>query len=174
MFVYNDYELLYLINDEGSEQAFDILYKKYDTYIWFMIHKYMFKSDKQFDLYQEALLVFNRCIKTFHECFNVSFCSYLSISIVRRFTYLKKDKYYNSTIFLNYRTPCDYDEPVDNLTYYEKIVKRQTNEMGLLYFEDCIKSGNSLTSFAKNNNISYYEATKIKQKVLKELKKVIE
>lgn len=174
MFVYNDYELLYLINDEGSEQAFNILYKKYESYIWFMIHKYIFKTDKQLDLYQEALIVFNRCINTFHEWYNVSFCSYLSISIVRRFTYLKKDKYYNSTIFIDDQIPSAYKEESSNLFYYEKIIKRETNNMGVLYFEDCIKCGKPLTVFAKNNNISYYEANKIKQKVLSELKKIIE
>ncbi|MCR5706473.1 MAG: sigma-70 family RNA polymerase sigma factor [Acholeplasmatales bacterium] len=175
MFVnYNDYELLYLINDEGSEQAFDILYKKYDFFIKNLVRKYMFDSDKRDDLYQEGLLVLLKCIYSFREDANVSFYSYLYVSLNRRFSVLKKrDNYYVENTFID-KVEIIADQKKNNpdvLSYYEKLLKSQNNEMGLLYLEDCINKGSSLNTFAKDNNISYYKASKIKAKVIKEIKK---
>ncbi len=174
MFVnYNDYELLYLINDEGSEQAFHILYEKYDFLIKTIISKYMCKSDKRQDLYQEGLIILNKCINTFREDANVSFYSYFIVSLNRRFSYLKRDDYYCENIFIDNFEFTTKENDKDNkiLSYYERLIKANESEMGVLYFEDCICNGSSLNSFAKNNNITYYEALKIKNKVIKEIKK---
>ena len=174
MFVnYNDYELLYLINDEGSEQAFDILFKKYDIFIKNIARKYLFDSDKRDDLYQEGLLVLLKCIKSFREAENASFYSYFYVSLNRRYSLLlKRDKYYSENLFIDcFDSVPDEKEKEQSLTYFEMILKNQKNDLGVLYLEDCINCGNSLHSFAKYNNISYYKAVKIKQKVINEIKK---
>ena len=175
MFVnYNDYELLYLINSEGSEQAFQILYKKYDIFIKKLAKKFVSDFDKACDLYQEGLLILLKCIYSFKENFNVSFYSYLYVSINRRFCYLKKrDKYYDEVTYIDkIDLIADEKEVLEqSISYYEKILKRENNKLGVLYLEDCVGRGASLSDFAKYNNISYYEATKIKKYVIDEIKK---
>lgn len=176
MFVnYNDYELLYLINDEGSEQAFNLLLEKYTRFIKMVIKRYIFETDKQNDLNQEGLLVLIRCINTYDERKNASFFSYFYVSLKRRFGNLKKDDYYSENIFLENNT-YNYNNTNRmskvSLSYYKKLAMANLNEKGILYFEDCICAGDPLSTFAKNNDITYYEAKKIKQEVIKKLKKI--
>ncbi len=174
MFVnYNDFELLYLINDEGSEQAFHLLLKKYKPLIHFEVNNMLYDTDKRKDLYQEGYLILIRCIELFNDYFNASFYTYFLISLRRRLkTLLIRDDYYSNSIF--YDDIRGLESSDINYSYYEKIIEEKTSKNGVLYFEDCICRGLSLSSFAKNNNLSYYEAQKIKDLVLDELKKNIE
>ena len=174
MFVnYNDYELLYLINDEGSEQAFEILFEKYSILIRMIVNEYMHDTDKRNDMYQEGLLILNKCIHNFNDKMDACFYTYLRIALKRRFIALKRDKYFQEDLFILKELPIIEKQHI-NISYYEKIVKAKNDELGVLYFEDCICMGNKLSSFARNNNLSYYEALKVKDNVINELKKNIE
>jgi hypothetical protein len=84
----------------------------------------------------------------------------------------KRDKYYAENTFIDHFDLVVDDREIEqSLTYYEMILRSQKNDLGVLYLEDCINYGNSLHSFAKYNNISYYKAVKVKEKVIKEIKK---
>ena len=174
MFVnYNDYELLYLINEEGSEQAFQIMCEKYEIYINKIIANFMFSSDKRQDLLQEGYLILCRCIFSFREEENVSFFSYCSSSRKWRYFYLLDDDYYKESLFLDdFNFANVIMEESKPLTYYEKVIKAKESQIGIIYFEDCILRGIPLKRFADKNNLTYYEARKIKKKVVKEIKKI--
>jgi len=174
MFVnYNDYELLYLINDEGSEQAFQILFEKYSVLIKKIICDFMHETDKREDMYQEGLLILTKCIQNFNDNMNACFYTYLRISLRRRFIVLKRDKYFCRDTTIIKELPV-IDRTFFNYSYYEKILRNSSDELGMLYFEDCLCMGNSLSTFARANNLTYYEASKVKDKVINELKKNIE
>ena len=53
---YNDYELLYLVNNQQDMVALDILLKKYEKFIYKKINSFFPRSKDVDDYYQEGLL----------------------------------------------------------------------------------------------------------------------
>ena len=74
---YNDYELIYLVN-EGSERALNVLYQKYYIYIYKVAAKYIPRGDKKNDLIQEGLMLLNQSIKRFNPRFDKYLLSILT------------------------------------------------------------------------------------------------
>ena len=79
MFVnYNDYELLYLIQD-GEEKALHVLLKKYDTLIYTVVREMYPYGDKAYDLMQEGRMTLYNCIYKYSKAKEISFYSYFYI-----------------------------------------------------------------------------------------------
>ncbi len=99
--------------------------------------------------------------------------SYSTNFLSGHFIVLKRDKYFCRDTTIIKELPV-IDRTFFNYSYYEKILRNSSDELGMLYFEDCLCMGNSLNTFARANNLTYYEASKVKDKVINELKKNIE
>lgn len=80
----NDYELIYLI-EENNDEAWDILFNKY----YLLLMKFTNNFYKRFrkygicfdDLFQESCLAFNKTVKLFNSQENVLFYTFLCINI---------------------------------------------------------------------------------------------
>lgn len=139
----NDNELLYLIKEQ-SEEALDLLYKKYDNVIKRCAYKYLpFIANKgidQNDLIQEAMLGFDEAIKNYNEENDTLFYTFAILCMDRKLkTYLKnanllKNKILNESISFNFEND---DGDVDLLNY---IIDENTNpENNMLFFEDALE-----------------------------------
>ena len=84
---YNDSELIMMIH-ESSEEANDILYKKYNYLINVIVGKYKWVVNKTSydvsDLYQEALIGFIEGINKYREDKDTSLPSYLRMCILSK------------------------------------------------------------------------------------------
>ncbi len=81
---YNDNELLYLLK-ENSEEAMQILIKKYSIYIKLKIKQMNVEKSYYEEFYQEGLITLNRAIKTFDELNKSSFFGYFDLILTRKF-----------------------------------------------------------------------------------------
>lgn len=84
LFEYNDNELLYLIKD-NNEDAFLVLYEKYQILIKTKIAKLINKKEEYEEYFSEGILTFNKAIKTFNENRNKTFYGYFELLLTRRF-----------------------------------------------------------------------------------------
>lgn len=84
---YNDNELLYLIKD-SSEEAHEILYKKYEPIISIKVKKYVNIAKRigleYNDLFQEGLIGLSEAIKSYKDNRETSFSSFANICIERK------------------------------------------------------------------------------------------
>lgn len=173
---YNDFELLYLVG-EGSEQALHILYQKYFVYVNKIASKYFAYGDKRNDLVQEGLMIIHRCIKTFNQGMTVSFFSYLSISLHRRFAGLVRTSYYQHTVFLK-DNESGYGGKNGN--YYQKKYSFLNQgryffheELDVLIYDECIREDLSVTAFAEKYGLTYSKVYARRKQILRELKKIL-
>lgn len=88
----NDYELIYLVQDQQDMMALELLFNKYD----FFIHKkisqfFIFDSDRE-DFHQEGLIMLNKAILSFKDNFNKTFMRYFEVILDRKFINLTKQK----------------------------------------------------------------------------------
>lgn len=102
---YNDYELIYLIN-EKNEDAKEFLYKKYSP----LIHKEINRVKKVAfsngvnlsDLTQEAMLAFTNAIYSYDEAEDAKFITFATLCIRRKLSsYINKSKTNKNRIILN-------------------------------------------------------------------------
>lgn len=95
MIQYNDYELLYLMN-EFDEEAETIFYNKYTNLIKARIYKFNIKDRYREDFLQEGLYMLFRAVRTYDEFSNKSFNKYFDLILQRKFMNLlsKENKYY--------------------------------------------------------------------------------
>lgn len=91
MFQYNDNELLYLISDH-NEDAYMILSNKYQPLILSKIKKNNLQKNEAEEYYSEALICFNKAIRTYNDLYFTSFNRYLNLIIDRRFIDLNKKR----------------------------------------------------------------------------------
>ena len=112
----NDYELLYLI-EENNDDAHYILYQKYLPLIKSLTTKYYYNLKRYGveyeDLFQEAYLAFLRTVKFFDENENTLFYTFLRININSkllnyvRFVTSQKNIFYTNMLSLNSPLSCD-------------------------------------------------------------------
>ncbi|MBQ3253559.1 MAG: hypothetical protein IJA65_03295 [Acholeplasmatales bacterium] len=166
---YNDYELLYLIT-EGNRYAYDILFNKYDVYIYKIASTYIPYGDKKEDLIQEGRLLLFNCIKSYKDYHNISFFSYFSICLKRAFNKLYNTEYYKmislnediTNIDLNGVSPHSY-----NLYKGKRIFD---DELEIEMYDDVILGNLNLRVFADNHNITYSKAYYIYTNIISKLK----
>ena len=149
----NDYELLYLIEEE-SNVAYDILYQKYLPLIkniTIKFYNYLKRYGVEFDdLFQEAYLAFLKTIKLFNEKENTLFYTFLRINInskllnYSRVITSQKNLFYLNMISLNQPLPYNNDttvgdyvkdnvqeDPLISLEYYETLKRIETFKIEL-------------------------------------------
>lgn len=123
MIQYNDYELLYLMN-EFDDEAERILYDKYSNLIKMRIYKFKIKDRYRDDFLQEGLFMLFKATQTYNQFSNKTFNKYFDLILQRRFTRLisqEKQYFYNVDLQENEIVLADpnsfsYDE-IENIAY---------------------------------------------------------
>lgn len=148
---YEDQELIYLIA-ESSEEASDILYKKYKNLINLKVKKYLAQAKKvgleYNDLFQEGMLGLNEAINDYKDMKNTKFSSFANLCIDRQlYTALakagrKKHSLLNDSFSLDF-TNEDDDKPLMNFLF------DKTNDPSIKF--DDKESQKYLIKFLKDN-----------------------
>ena len=120
---YNDYELLYMIEDESPE-AMEIIINKYSPLIYTRLKKFHIKENYIDDYYQEGLLVLLQAIKKYNLESPMSFTNFFDLMLQRKIIdLLRKNKRYFEDNLLK--------EDVDIVVRYESenkiIIEEQIN-----------------------------------------------
>lgn len=92
---YNDYELIYLVQDQQDMMALELLFEKYDKFIHKKISQfYIYDADRD-DFHQEGLIVLHKAVMTFKDTYNKTFMRYFETILERKFINLanKKKRY---------------------------------------------------------------------------------
>ena len=165
---YNDYKLLYLIN-EGSEEAYEILLDKYDKLIYKIASKIYPYGDKMMDLVQEGRMILFKCIEKYKDDGGASFYSYFRISLERRFYNLvKNDSYYQQTSIEDSANVYSNDLTGVNI---HKGYRYFNNELEIRMFDECLINGMSIKDFASKYNLKYSKAYSIHKEIISSLKR---
>lgn len=169
---FNDYELLYLIK-EGNPKAFDLLIDKYQILSSVIANNYIQLEFDKDDMIQEGLLVLLDCIKNYNELLGVSFFSYFSISLKRKYGSMAKQTYvrmssisYNSTFWLEEPNPYFSCKQIGN--YIKEI-----DELLIDIFNKCMIGNLTLRDYARINNISINIVYKKYDLLKKEIKEYL-
>lgn len=112
MIQYNDYELLYLMN-EFDEEAEQIFYDKYLAMIKSNVNKFNIKERYKEDYIQEGLYMLMIAIRTYDVNSEKTFNRYFEMILRRRFIRLiskEKDYLYNVDLIDNEYTICEPNE----------------------------------------------------------------
>ncbi len=84
----NDYELVYLIQTEMCQVAFDFMYQKYRRFIWKQIHLLHVNYLEFDDFHQEGILMLLKAVSTFNEAKNKTFMRYFELILKRHYYHL--------------------------------------------------------------------------------------
>jgi len=116
---YNDYELIYMVQDQQDMMALDILFTKYDKFIHKKISQfYIFDSERE-DFYQEGLISLHKAIMSFKDTYNKTFMRYFETVLERKFINLnQKRKRYQQ----------EMDNLVNEAKYMPICVEEQASE----------------------------------------------
>ena len=163
--IYNDYELLYLI-EEGNELAFNIMFSKYEKYIWKIVFMYYPYNHKTEDLVQEGRLVLYRCISTYNPLLQVSFFSYFTICLKRYIFKEIKKTYYENQVELNDNI-LDLEEGNNRLPFLFSLLDKKEKEI----YDWVFVFDNSISSYANNQNKTLYKTNIEYLKLLTKIKK---
>lgn len=123
---YNDYELVYLAQEQ-NEDALNIIYKKYEPIIYKKCRKYLnfLKGVELCDLIQECNIILLNAIKTYNQDNTTTFYTFITICIDRHLVNLYRKNLNNKNKILNESISLDYDFDDDkNLT---DIIEDETN-----------------------------------------------
>jgi len=113
LFDYNDYELLYL-NSLESEEARDILFKKYLYLIRKKITDFgIYNSFERADYEQEGIIILNKAIAIYKEESNMTFTKFFEMLLEHRFIDLKR-KRKNEKIYFISNEMIDYATSINN------------------------------------------------------------
>lgn len=129
MIKYNDYELLYLVN-ECDEEAERILYTKYTNLIKARVNRFRIQDRYRDDFIQEGLYMLYVAIKTYDEYRGMSFNKYFDLILQRKFMKIlakEKNYFYKVTLtgdvaMLKEDEGFVYEEEITNLSEFEKEV----------------------------------------------------
>ena len=184
---YADGELLNLIKEE-SEEAKDILYKKYKYIIDIIIRKYTVKAKmlniEYNDLYQEALLGFSDAINRYNDN-RSSFRTFMTICVDRRLQVVikkagsLKNKLMNDSLSLEY-SYSDKQSLMEILSDENKNNPLNNLEMDENYFSLIKVIKKKLSSSEKEvfslliNNYNYQEIAQILNKDNKQVDNAIQ
>lgn len=123
---YNDYELIYLIQSEGIEEALVIMINKYKFMIYKYLYLYKVREVDHEDFIQEGNILINYSILKFDEKKGKSFTRFFELLLKRRFYKLNSDrpKYELTDKIDSYRDYNEYDKEIEitDLTELEKHV----------------------------------------------------
>ena len=129
---YNDFELLYLI-EEGSEEAYYALIYKYQFLIHQKITDFHIKDKYRDDFFQEGLMVLDEAIRTFNEYKGKSFTMFFQMVLsfrIQRLLAQEKKYFYNVTL-------VEYPEMIreDNDNLEKDTIKDKYSDYGFSNLE---------------------------------------
>lgn len=169
---YNDYELIYLVN-EGSERALNVLYQKYYIYIYKVAAKYIPRGDKKNDLIQEGLMLLNQSIKRFNPRFDISFYAYFSIVLKRGFLRLLQNGYYYSKDVVDNDYVLHEPDCLTKSLEVNMLRRYLSSELDINIYDECIVGNLNAKAFSKIYNVDYNEVYKRRKAILLRLKKIL-
>lgn len=107
---YNDYELVYLAQEQ-NEDALNIIYKKYEPIVYKKCRKYLnfLKGVELCDLIQECNIILLNAIKTYNQDNTTTFYTFITICIDRHLVNLYRKNLNNKNKILNDSVSLDYD-----------------------------------------------------------------
>lgn len=119
---YNDFELLYMI-EEDSEEAEEIMINKYSSLIYSRLKKFRIKESYIDDYYQEGLLVLYQAIRKYNSESPMSFTNFFDLMLQRRIMDLlrKNKKYFEENLLKEDVDIVVAYEPIEELIFEEKI-----------------------------------------------------
>ena len=174
---YNDFELLYMI-EENSSEALDIMINKYSSLIYSRIKKFKIKENYIDDYYQEGLLVLYQAIHKYDLESPMSFTNFFDLLLQRKFIDLlrKNKKYFEENIIKEDVDIVVTYEPVNELIFEEQIsllinkLSKLEKEIFLLKYKENMKA----REISKHLNIDlkkvYSAHDRIKLKAIKLIK----
>ena len=185
---YNDNELLILISEE-SEEAKEILYKKYQYIINIIIKKYLTSAKilniEYNDLYQEALLGYSDAIKRYNDNFS-SLPTFITLCVDRRLQSVLrkagrlKNKLMNESLSLEYTDEINKQPLMDIISDENKNnpLNNLENKEKYLDLIDIIKDNLSLNEYEVFSlmvkNYNYQEIADILSKNPKQIDNAIQ
>ena len=167
---YNDYELIYLIN-EGSERALNIFFKKYEPYINKIASLYLLSSDTHYeDLVQEGRILLFENIKSYNNNYKTSFFTYFTINYKRKIFRLLSSDYYSLPVLkeeiIIHTNPSRIKTDLSGIKFF-----RSPDKIRL--FDECLIGKLSLKDYSKKYKISYGKVYYLYQKMIEELRKML-
>src|SRR5690554_6807866 len=127
--VYNDYELVYLVQSENCEAALETLIYKYKLMVYKYIHQYQLKTTDFDDYVQEAAILLHKAVYLFIDKYNKTFTRYYELLLRRKLLYLKgKEPLYElneAAIYIKDHNPYIKYEDVDGLASFEQNVYKR-------------------------------------------------
>ena len=172
-FNYNDYELIYLIN-EGSLGAFKALFRKYDHLIMATIGESYPYGDKSKDLAQEGRMILFDCVRRFKPEMGVTFYSYFYICFKRKLGKELEKEYYKNYIPFNENLYSDLIMDLKNVAIVSYIKSYYRNdEVAQLIIEENLLRGTSIHKIAIKYGINYHELYRKKTSIIRSMKKVL-
>ena len=155
---YNDYELLYLL-DWHSEEARDILIKKYDNLILIKLNKFNVSKDQYSDYIQELRMTVLNAIKRYDDNFNKTLCRYLELIIERKIVRLltSDSLYFNGLLYIEDSMGDDGEKILNKMIYEERLNKIQQIELDEFkksLLQEVIIQGQSVKEFALEHNVT--------------------
>ncbi len=112
---YNDYELVYMVNENNDELAFNILLKKYQNYIYKKVHQFFFYENEIDDYFQEGIFCLVKAIQSFDQKYNKTFMRYFEVIINRHFINLHRN---NKKLWQTYQNLKDTFVVEEQEQYY--------------------------------------------------------
>ncbi|HHT55682.1 MAG TPA: sigma-70 family RNA polymerase sigma factor [Acholeplasma sp.] len=127
--VYNDYELIYLIQSEQCEVALNILIRKYRLLALKYIHQFQLRETDREDYLQEAAIILYKAVNLFIENYNKTFTRYYELLLRRRFIYLKKNEpqyvLNEGASYAKEDRPFYKHQKLDGLASFEQVVYKR-------------------------------------------------
>jgi len=169
---YNDYELLYLIN-EGETPALKMIFRKYEHLIYTKVLELYPYGDKSDDLVQEGRIVLFNCIKNYIVDSETSFYTYFLVSLKRK---LGKE------LSLDYYKPVySFRDSADNSYSFEAQIMDKlfyqlygNDKLAILVYKENIQRGISLLNIAELYKIPYLRLVRKKDIIVQSIKKYID
>ena len=174
MFVnYNDYELLYLIQD-GEEKALHVLLKKYDTLIYTVVREMYPYGDKAYDLMQEGRMTLYNCIYKYSKAKEISFYSYFYICLKRMLSKVLETDYYKRLLSL--KDDQLYSKEINDEYVMRKLFLEiyKNDELAIQIYDECVIKNMSIRNLAKKYNYSYTSVFRKWKNIKLSLKKYID
>lgn len=171
---YNDFELLYMI-EEDSKEALEIMFEKYKPLIYSRIKSFNIKKDYVDDFFQEGLIALYNAIEKFNPENNTTFTNFFDIVLQRRImSVLRKNKKYfesnciceNVDIVEAY-TPNEQNINLERIQKLESILSTFELEVFKLKYMKELKANEIATILNVNVNKIYNACDRIKLKASK-------
>ena len=158
---YNDYELLYLL-DWHSEEALNILIKKYDNLICIKLKSFKVLDIYFQDYFQELRMLVVKSIKKYCDFYGKTLCRYLELIIERKIMRMLSEDapYYKKTVYISDYLTAKETPVLDRMIYEEKLIeiqKERLDDFKKSLLQEVLIAGESVKEFSIAHNVSEKE-----------------